>query len=204
MGGSGTLLSTDTGGENDCQSNADCADAGHDGAHCLAGVCQPCTEDQVCGPACGPCPVSSPFCYGGYCGACLSDLDCPADGGYCVLGVCQVPIIYDLDAGPGDGGEEGDGGVDDGGGSGTTGGGTTGGTTGRGTSTGRGSTTGSMSACDGGVCHASSGCGTTSEGGGGGAEAILATALAFAFCWPRRRGSGPHVNPRWRRETHKL
>jgi len=190
VGGNGTLLSTDTGGENDCQSDADCADAGSDGVQCVAGACQPCTEDENCGPACGPCTISNPICYGDYCGACLSDLDCPADGGYCVLGVCQVPKIYDLDAGPGDGGEEGDGGVEDGGGSGTTGGGTTGGTTGGGTSTGKASTTGaSMGDCttDPSLCH-KSGCGTTQGGGeGGGAEAIVATALALAFCWPRRR-----------------
>ncbi len=193
VGGSGTLLATDTGGESSCQSDGDCADAGNEGIQCVAGACEPCTEDQRCGATCTPCPISTPTCYGAYCGSCLSDFDCPSDGGYCVLGICQVPTMYDLDAGPGDGGEsdggEGDGGAGDGGTSGTTGGGI--GTTGGGGTTGGRGTTGSSTAgncsTDPSLCH-SSGCGCTS---GGGAEAIVATALAFAFCWPRRRRTVP-------------
>jgi photosystem II stability/assembly factor-like uncharacterized protein len=187
VGGGGALLVTDTGGEPACATAADCADGGNYGVECLSGVCQQCTEDSRCGPTCAACPANSPVCYGAYCGSCVNDLDCPEDGGYCVLGVCQVPRTFDLDGGPdaGDGGEEPDAGDGGGNGTGTTTGGGAGTTGAPSTASTTGTTGGAPATCatDPSLCK-SSGCGCTQ---GGGAEAVLATALALAFCWPRRR-----------------
>ncbi len=186
VGGSGTVLATDTGGESTCRSDADCADAGNEGIQCLAGACQACTEDSRCGPACQPCPLSTPTCYGAYCGACLNDLDCPADGGYCVLGYLPgAELGRHRRRCPGDGGE---------------GGGGDGGGRRRGRHHRRhhrwqdqyrrqrrhhrfdqmGDCASDPSLCP------KSGCASVS---GGGAEALVAAALALVFCRPRRRRS---------------
>ena len=174
VGAGGALLATQSGGEAVCHADADCgSDAGVAyGFQCLAGACRPCTEDARCGPSCQPCQSPTPTCYGGYCAACLSDLDC-ASPGYCVLGLCQLPSQFD--GGPRDAGSPltSDAGAPDAGG-------------------GSSSSTGRVPppTCDpsSGTCPPSGGCGCAG-GTGTLAGAWLALAL-LTFFLPRRRARG--------------
>ncbi len=173
-GASGTLLSTQTGGERACQTRTDCPfdDAGVLGYVCMTGACIPCSTNDLCTAACVPCVIPNGFCFTGYCGECLTSAGCAA-GDTCIEGICQGILPYDAgvdagiidagnvpdagrDAGVRDAGQLQDAGLGDGG-------------------------TGS-----------SGGCGCSSNGGGmsGGFEALLAALAALAFFSPRRRREG--------------
>jgi MYXO-CTERM domain-containing protein len=115
----GTMLGTVTAGQPTCQINADCVvDAGAVSYLCdldAGGICTACNTNQTCGPACSPCPVSTPFCWGGFCGECHTASDCTVNGPgtwSCRFGTCLnlnppdagSPDAGITDAGPPDAG----------------------------------------------------------------------------------------------------
>ena len=83
-----------------CRWDTDCAD----GAFCMSGQCQPCTEDKHCGTRCTSCGGDTPFCLDGqtadrsFCVGCTDDAQC--NGGTCNPGTNECDPVCMLSCGP--------------------------------------------------------------------------------------------------------